>query len=275
MFPLAFALWLAEPATDDLNPLPALLPHVTAQSQPASLLDVDANSALMVEWTPRLRITPTQSVADDELSGLNQIGDKRKTKTRLNSDWASVSGQMTIRDPDWVRDDPLQRGQSWATDETLKVALNDALFVFGAIDAESRSVAQQHLKWFGKTGFGFKLRPWLLDEVMFRGGPGLRYDDEQHLRQGVAPERPELFVEVSTKLPVPLLGPINVEYTGTAIAALTATEQDRIKQNLRFALPLSDTSQFHVGAKWRNDDAASVTPFIDRAQLYLGVQLKR
>lgn len=275
MFPLAFAVWLAQTPTESLNPLPALLPNAPTEFMTSPIVDAESMTTLVVSAAPRFRVSAANTWIGDELAGLHQVGDKRKAKTRVAADWAAVSGQLTIRDPDWVRDDPLRRGPTWATDETLKVTLNDSLFVFGSVDAESKSVNQQHLKWLGKTGVGVKLRPWLLDELMLRGGPALRYDDEERLPRGVAPERSEMFVEVSTKLPVPLIGAVNVEYTGTAIAALTAAEQDRIRQNLRFALPLSDSSQFHVGAKWRSDDSASATPFIDRAQLYLGVQLKR
>ncbi len=275
MYPLAFALWLGQPAPETFNPLPAVLPMARMEADAIETIGKVPFTSPIAELTPRVPVGAARNVDADVYSSLNQIGDKRKATTRLNANWAAMSGQLTVSDPDWVRNDPLGRGHSWATDETLKVTVNDSLFVFGAVDVESKSVAQQQLRWLGKTGVGFKLRPWMLDELHMRGGSALRYDDEERTAQGVAPERSELFVEVSTKLPLPLLGAVNVEYTGTAIAAITAAERERIKQNLKFALPLSDSSQFHVGARWRSDDTASVTPFIDRAQLYLGVQLKR
>ncbi len=275
MYPLAFALWLGQPTPDTFNPLPAVLPMVGKEVESTESIRAVPFASPISGITPRVPVGSARTFDYDNYPSLNQIGDKRKATTRLNANWAAMSGQLTVSDPDWVRNDPLGRGHSWATDETLKVTVNDSLFVFGAVDMESKSVAQQQLRWLGKTGVGCKLRPWMLDELLLRGGSALRYDDEERTPHGVASERSELFVEVSTKLPLPFLGAVNVEYTGTAIAAITAAERERIKQNVKFALPLSDSSQFHVGARWRSDDTASVTPFIDRAQLYLGVQLKR
>jgi hypothetical protein len=239
----------------------------------ASSFDLPPMAVPFADWTPRVPVGP--KIETDLLAGVLLSGDTRKAKTRIDADWAAVTGQLAVRDPDWVRDDPLHRGNSWSTGETLRLPLNDAIYLFGAMDAESKSVEQQQFRWLGKTGVGLKLRPWWLEEVQLRGGPARRYVDEDRSVHNPAAEQSELFVEVSTKLPVPLLRAIQLEYTGTAIPPTTSAERERIKQNFKIALPLSDSSQFHVGASWRSDETSTPTPFIDRAQLYFGVQLNR
>lgn len=218
---------------------------------------------------------PPQLGSSEMIDPINLDGDKRKATTRIASEWAALTSNVSVRDPDWVRGDPLRRGNTWATDESVKLNVSDSVFVFGALDAESTSVEQQQLRWAGKTGFGLKLRPWLLHEVQVRGGPAVRYDSPDRRSTTPNPERSELFLELTTKLPLPVVGAINLEYTGTAIPPLSAAERELIKQNVKFALPFSGSSQFHVGANWRSDETLGATPFIDRAQLYLGVQLKR
>src|SRR5262249_32655638 len=99
-------------------------------------------------------------------------------------------------------------------------------------------------------------------------------DDSTRVPRGQSPERSELFLEIVTRLPVPLVGPINVEYSGIAIPAATSRERDRAEQDLKFALPFSPGGQFHVGAKLRWEDTPTVTPWADRMQLYMGVQVK-
>ncbi|MBX7104342.1 MAG: hypothetical protein K1X57_09675 [Gemmataceae bacterium] len=271
-----FALWLAL-LPDVERPLPAILPRdASAAVSPLEVVVApeSAGSGLSLDIQPRVFVA-RGNAGDGELS-MRRDGDRQQARTRVGTDWAAVTGQLSIRDPDFVRNDPLRRGPGWATDETVQVPLSDMLFVFGAVDAESKSVEQQQHKWATKTGVGMKFRPWLLDEVVqLRTGPAVRYEDPDHPTRSATPERSELFLEVSTKLPLPVVGPINLNYTGAAIPPVTTNERERIKQDVRFAMPLSQASQFHFGAKWWSEDQPTPTPFIDRAQLYLGVQIKR
>ena len=115
----------------------------------------------------------------------------------------------------------------------------------------------------------------IAEVVQLRGGPAMRYEDPDRPTPGSTNRNSEMMVEVTTKLPLPVLGAINFEYTGSAVPPITAAERERFKQNLKFALPFSDSSQFHVGARWWTEEQTTTTPFVDRAQLYLGVQLKR
>lgn len=278
MMPLFLTVWLTQsmPSADASNPLPALLPEATVTVGEAAISLAPEVTSALADLTPRVSVVGAATRNCEELfDRFSQVGDRQKSKTRLQSEWAAVAGQWTIRDPNWVRDDPAQRGQAWATNETLKLNLHDNVFVFGAVDVESPSVELQQLRWLGKTGVGVKVRPWLLNELQLSGGQAVRNTDDAANARGEAPDRPELFLEVSTKVGVPLVGSINIEYSGTSIPAAVVAERDRINQNVKLALPYSEFSQFHVGARWHSVDAASSTPFIDRAQLYLGVQLKR
>jgi hypothetical protein len=273
-----FALWLALLPDVD-RPLPAILPRdASAAVSPLDFVGPreTATSGLSLDVKPRVFVATSSSGDADAGLNLRRDGDRQRARTRTGTDWAAVTGQLSIRDPEVVRNDPLQRGPSWATDETVQVPLSDMLFVFGTVDAESKSIEQQQHRWSTKTGVGMKFRPWLLDEVVqLRTGPAMRYEDPDHPTRSATPERSELFLEVSTKLPLPVVGPINLNYTGAAIPPVTTSERERIKQDVRFAMPLSQQSQFHFGAKWWSEDQPTPTPFIDRAQLYLGVQIKR
>jgi hypothetical protein len=252
------------------NPLPAILPNQTIEYQWAPL-DVPGDSPL-AQLVPRVRVggDETAFLDTDPLPELRRDGDRRRKKHKMAADWGSLGGEVSIRDPDLVREDPLRRGTSWATDESVRVPLGDSLFVFGSVDAANDSVEQRQLRYLTKTGVGVKLRPWLLNEVQLRGGPAKRFDEID------GTDRSEMFVEVSTKLAVPLLGPIDVEYSGFAVPAVTLAERDRLNQNLRFILPLGGgSSEFHVGARWWSIEADHSTPWVDRTHLFLGVQIRR
>jgi hypothetical protein len=65
---------------------------------------------------------------------------------------------------------------------------------------------------------------------------------------------------------------VNVEYTSYAVPAATSADRNTINQDVKFALPIG-SGQFHVGAKYKWE-AASATPWMDRMQVYMGVQNK-
>src|SRR5207248_3903671 len=140
---------------------------------------------------------------------------------------------------------------------------------FGQLGASTAAVEEQQHKWLGRTGVGLKLKPWFLEEVQVRGGPAMRYDATGK-KAGQSPERSELFLEAVTKLPLPVIGPLNVEYTSYAVPGATPADRGQVNQDVKLALPLSSGGQFHVGAKYRWEAAASPTPWVDRMELYMG-----
>jgi len=134
MVPLA--LWLLANSPEQVNPLPALLPDPT-------IMSVDRWMSGLNDPLPQV-LNSLHSPASfhgesflngDVLAELRRDGDNRKKRHRLVADWAAISGELSVRDPDLVRDDPLRRGQSWATDESVRVPLSDTVFVFGSLDA--------------------------------------------------------------------------------------------------------------------------------------------
>lgn len=272
---LVLALGLSLSAADAHNPLPALLPTSPPPAFDSLwVIDHPQDDSPVADPLPRVLVGRGQS-AELAAPNLRRDGDRHSNKTRIEGDWAAITSRSTIRDPDLIRDDPVGRGHAWSSDESLRVPIGDTLFLYSSAEVASDNAWQRQPRWLGRTGFGIKLKPWLLNEVQLRGGPGVSYDESNRDASGSA-ERSELFLEVTTKVPLPVLGLCNLEYTGSALTAIAATERERLNSNVRFAKPLADGwSELQFGAKWWSEDAATATPWIDRAQLYLGLQLKR
>ncbi len=202
---------------------------------------------------------------------LRQDGVQRVATSAAASDFADLSAKVKLRDRD-AQLDPSVRS-AWETDQTVKVPVAGSLFFFNQVSGSTPDVDQQQYKWLGKSGLGLKLKPWLLQEVQVRTGPVVRYDDTGTLTKGQSPEHSELFVEAVTKVPVPVVGPVNVEYTSYAVPAANSTDHtNQINQDFKLALPIG-AGQFHVGAKYKWE-AASATPWMDRMEVYMGVQNK-
>jgi hypothetical protein len=238
-------------SSDPFAPLPALCG--TTIATPPSLFD-RANKSADALAAPALRPDGPHQVATGNLA----------------ADWANLSGKVKLRERD-VNLDPSARN-TWETDETVKLPVGGSVFVFNQVTGSTPAVEQQQYKWLGKTGVGVKLKPWLFQEVQLRTGPAVRYDDTGTLSKGQSPERSELFLEAVTKVPLPVVGPVNVEYSSFAVPAATSADRNQINQDFKVALPIGG-GQFHVGAKYKWE-AASATPWMDRMQLYLGVQNK-
>jgi hypothetical protein len=256
------------------------------RSMSRSSLDIDGDIG-----RPQTRLVPTwsnvwsdgaplllirlPSGSSDPLPGrgLGYDGMKRVATAKSEAEWATLSSKVTLRDRDPLLD-PADR-HTWETDETLRLPVAGSLFLFGQLGASRPDAEQRQMKWLGKTGVGVKLKPWLLQEVQVRGGPAVRYDDTGTLSAGQSPERSELFLEAVTKLPLPVVGPLNVEYTSYAVPPATAADHSHVDQDFKLALPLSSGGQFHIGAKYKWENTPSATPWVDRMELYLGLQLKR
>jgi len=200
---------------------------------------------------------------------LRPEGLKQVASANSVTDFANLSAQVKLREHDTYLD-PAARN-AWEADQTVKVPVASSVFLFNQVTGSTPAVEQQQYKWLTKTGVGLKLKPPLFQEVQLRTGPAVRFDDTGTLSKGQSPERSELFVEAVTKVPIPVVGPVNLEYTSYAVPA-NAVDRNQINQDFKVALPFAG-GQFHVGAKYKWE-SATATPWMDRMEVYFGVQNK-
>ena len=163
-------------------------------------------------------------------------------------------------------------GRDWKAQEKLQipvpipVPLAEQLFVYGQIDSSGDAIRQQQTALSGKTGVGVK---WALiagSELQLRYATLLKYADVD------GPSRAQPAVELNARLP--LIGPLELEYTGSAIPAVARSDTDQFKQELRFAYPLRGDNELEFGARYRWEYTPTPSPWLDRAQLFLGVKLR-
>jgi hypothetical protein len=223
----------------------------------------DGAPLLLYDWSGK---SADRSAAPN----LRQDGLQRVAGVTGATDFGDLTAKVKLRERD-AQLDPSVRN-AWETDQSVKVPVAGSVFVFNQVTGSTPDVDQHQYKVLGKTGVGLKVKPWLLQEVQFRTGPAVRYDDTTTLSKGQSPERSELFVEAVTKVPVPVVGPVNIEYSSYAVPAATPSDHNQINQDVKFALPFNG-GQFHVGAKYKWE-SATATPWMDRMQVYLGVQNK-
>ncbi|HEV3146383.1 MAG TPA: hypothetical protein VGZ47_21020 [Gemmataceae bacterium] len=184
---------------------------------------------------------------------------------------ARLNSKIVLIDSDPESNVPVRRN-GWQREDTVKMPLSDRFFIVGQFGANSDDTDRQAYKVIGRTGIGWKLPPWLGGEIQVRGGKSMtNYDSTA---ADIIPDRQRTFYEINTKWPVWRI--FNLEYTQETQFASTPDEHDKLNQDLRVALPLSDSGQFHIGAKYyRYLDGTMTTPWLERLQFYLGLQYKR
>jgi hypothetical protein len=143
--------------------------------------------------------------------------------------------------------------------------------LFGQVGANCESVDSQEIRLSGRTGLSCRLSPWQRAEVVLQGGPSLSCADP--LRPVRMQEHSEFLFEVQCRWY--LLGPVKLEYSGTATPALAPTEHDRINQDVRFAFPIGAAGQLQLGAKHNWEHLTVPKPLTDSGQLYFGLEMKR
>lgn len=152
----------------------------------------------------------------------------------------------------------------------IPLPVAEQIFVYGQLDGSGDALNNHQANLYGKTGVGLK---WLLparSELQLRYATLLSHSDD--LTAGRYQERAQPAVELMAR--VPLMGPLSIEYTGSAIPAVTRTEFDQLKQELRLALPLTGDNELEFGARYRWEYAPFNSPWTDRAQLFLGVKIR-
>jgi hypothetical protein len=86
-------------------------------------------------------------------------------------------------------------------------------------------------------------------------------------------EQARLALEVNAN--TELYGPLKVEYTGSAMPALSSETKERVNQDVRLSVDLTNDAKFHVGTRYWWEGTEQSEPWTDRMQLYLGLTLKR
>lgn len=152
----------------------------------------------------------------------------------------------------------------------LSLPVAEQLFVYGQFDGSGDALSNNQTYLYGKTGVGVKWSLIARSELQLRYATLLSYADS--VTTGRFQERAQPAVEVMARMP--LYGPLEIEYTGSAVPAVSRTDTDQLRQELRLALPLRGDNELEFGARYRWDYAQETTPWVDRAQLFLGVKLR-
>jgi hypothetical protein len=195
-----------------------------------------------------------------------------KTGSQFNGPWGSLKTQVQLDTTKAMRDAPIQ-GDRWQTEEALQVPVAGPLFVFGRFQGGYNTLTAQESTLVGHTGIGCKLKPLAGAEILIRGGSRMSYQADPLRPDRLPRERQDLLLELQCGYEV--IGPLKLEYQGTAQPALDPLERNRVQQDLRFAIPLGADGHLHLGAKHQWDDATVVHSWADGMQLYLGIGLTR
>jgi hypothetical protein len=167
-------------------------------------------------------------------------------------------------------------GRNWKAQEKVQipvpipVPVAEQIFVYGQLDGSGDALNNHQANLYGKTGVGVK---WLLpakSELQLRYATLLSHSDD--VTAGRYLERAQPAVELMARMPI--YGPLAVEYTGSAIPAVTRSDTDQFKQELRFAIPLTGDNELEFGARYKWE-YLPVTPWTDRAEIFLGVKFRR
>jgi hypothetical protein len=238
-----------------LDPLAAWLRELPPPSATATLLEApDRSLDAPDEWS-------NPDVAEGRPWRL-----RRQTAGPLGS----LTSDVLLQDfeADWTA--PV-RGHHWRTEEAWRLPLAGPVFLFGQLGAGSDPLSAQQLKVAGRTGLAWKMGLGPGSEIQLGGGPALTWDDP--LRPERTRERSEWIVELKCRLA--LVEWLGLEYQGLAFPALSPAERERIRQDLRLAIPVGASGQLRLGAKHRWENTTAPRPWTDGMELYFGVGLGR
>jgi hypothetical protein len=193
-----------------------------------------------------------------------------KVQSNVSVLTGSLSSNFDIHEPSTIFDDPLDRAR-WKADENVRVPLWGPVYVFGQFGADCEYAMTQEVNFASRTGIGWKLPVWFGGEVQLRGGRIVSYAES--LRPEDTHEHTDLFIELQGKWS--LIGPVKLEYSGTALPAQSPLEHDRVNQDLHFAVPFRKTSSFRLGAKHNWEGQTVPRTWSDGMEVYLGLSLSQ
>jgi hypothetical protein len=166
-------------------------------------------------------------------------------------------------------------GRDWYAEEKLHIPVPltlpvaDQVFMFGNFYGAGDSLNNQQTSVSGKTGIGMK---WSLigTDVQLRYATIFAYADMYRSTRFTERTLPTVEVLANRSL----IGPLQIEYMGTAVPALTPSERDQFRQELRFALPFQGENELEFGARYRWEYGPGALPWADRAQLFFGLKFR-
>jgi hypothetical protein len=194
-----------------------------------------------------------------------------KIKNKRESVWGSLESELTLE----TLDNPARHGPGdrWQSKKALQVDMAGPLFAFGEFNAGYNTLSAQEMVMTGGTGIGVKLAAWENGEVSFKGGSQVNYFQDP-LRPGISQnDKSRLLLELECQYAI--VGPLRLEYSGSAAPAMSPLEGNRISQDIRLLLPLGDYGQFRLGAKRNWSDQPGLRAVPDANQIYLGVGISR
>jgi hypothetical protein len=189
---------------------------------------------------------------------------------KYEDQWGGVSSKTMVHDSRALPDSPLSSSK-WQTHDEMRMNVHGPIFLFSQVNAGCDALDNQELKLEGKTGLACKLEGGSRCELLLRGGPTMSCADP--LRPERYKQESELLLELQCRCPLP--GRVNLEYETAATPALSLAERDRLKQDLRLALPLGNLGKINVGAKHSWENTPAPRPWTDGMQFYIGVDLER
>jgi hypothetical protein len=205
-------------------------------------------------------------------TGFGMQSDPYRLKLSRESafDAAKVKASLELPDSREMQGAPFL-ARDWKGSHSVNVPLPvaESVFVFGEHESSGDALNNQSTKIKGRTGFGWKWSPFHGGELQVRTGTLVNYSDLYNPARPA--EKSQLSVELQAKLA--LFGPLQLQYSGEALPALTAADRNSLLQDLKIALPFGTNREFQFGAKYRWDELRS-SPWLDRAQIYVGLKFQ-
>ncbi len=218
---------------------------------------------------------PRLTTSTDHWNGLNRDPGWWRYRVVRTESLYRLATKLELPDPFEVRSSPFG-GRDWKAEEKMQipvpipVPVAEQLFVYGQFNGSGDALNNQMTALTGKTGLGLKWSLLWKTELQLKYGALFNYPELYGPTRGIDRAKPAVEV-VAT---VPLIGPWQLEYTGAALPAVSRADPDQIRQELRLAFPLRGDGEFEFGARYRWEDGPLATPWLDRAQLFLGVKFR-
>jgi hypothetical protein len=206
----------------------------------------------------------------DPLGGTREFDGK--ANGQVEGPWGSLKAKLEVASA--ARELDGREGERWQAEEALQVPVAGPLYVFGQVNYGYNTWTAQQTTFSTRSGVGCKLQPVQGGEIVLTGGSVLNRQEDPLQPRRLPLEKSQLVVELQARYK--LLGALKLEYQGSATPALDPLDHNRVQHDFRFALPLGQAGDVHVGAKHQWEDVAGPPrPWTESMQLYLGVGLKR